>query len=192
MCRLLVVVISGVVCTFVGAAPLSSAPRSAQYQKVQQQLARGWNTWDVNSVITHVLLPDGLAIRISVKHRTTVTSDSYLGDALIERQGDGSEQVFPGPHTWDGSYTELRLAWRGHNFKIQSAHDGADDVLLISPLAPGKEAGTLPPEVVFTVGYLWGVVGNVRKLGRHIEADSNRGKIESISWAGIHGMWIYR
>jgi putative isomerase len=173
-----VMVISGVVCAFAGATSTSAAPRSAQYQEVQQQLARGWNTWDVNSVITHVLLPDGLAIRISVKHRTALASDSYLRDALIERQGNGSEQVFPGPHTWDGSYTELRLAWRGHNFEIQSAHDGADDVFLISPLTPGKDAGTLPPEIVFSVGYLWGSVGNVRKLGEQIEADNSRSKVE--------------
>ena len=106
-------VVSGIVC--VSAGIVCAAPQSAQYQQVQQRLARGWNTWDVNSVITHVLLPEGVAIRIGVKHRTTLGSDAYLSDALIGRQDHGAEQVFPGPHTWDGSYTELRLSWRGHN-----------------------------------------------------------------------------
>ena len=49
--------------------------------------------------------------------------------------------------------------------------------MLISPLTPGKDAGTLPPEMVFSVGYLWGLKGKVRKLGGHIEADNSRGKV---------------
>src|SRR5882757_2589727 len=31
-------------------------PMSMNYRQVQQRLARGWNTWDVNSVATQVLL----------------------------------------------------------------------------------------------------------------------------------------
>ena len=41
---------------------------SQHYRAVQKHLAQGWNTWDVNSVTTHVLLPDGLAIHIGL-HR---------------------------------------------------------------------------------------------------------------------------
>jgi hypothetical protein len=169
---------SWVICAFAGVASSSAAPRSVQYQQVQQQLAHGWNTWDVNSVITHVLLPDGLAIRISLKYRTTDGSDSYLADALIGRQGNGVEQVVPGPHTWNGSYTELRLSWRGQAFEVLSAHDGADEVLLVSPLIPEKNTVTVAPEVVFSVGYLWGRTGNVRKLGDRIHADNGRNKVE--------------
>lgn len=172
------ILISWIVCVCAVTASSSPAPRSAQYQQVQQQLARGWNTWDVNSVITHVLLPDGLAIRISVKHKTTEGSDSYLSGAPIGRHGHGAEQVVPGPHTWNGSYTELRLAWRGHDFEVQSAHDGADEVLLVSPLTPANDTMTVPPEAVFSVGYLWGRKGNVQKLGQHIRADNGQGKVE--------------
>ena len=155
-----------------------AAARSAEYQQVQQRLARGWNTWDVNSVLTHVLLPDGVAIRVSLKHRSTVGSDAYLGHALIGRQGNDAEQVFPGPHTWDGAYTKLRLFWRGHNVEVQSAHDGSDEVLLVTPLPDGQDPGILSPEVVVSVGLLWGREGSVRKRGDHIEVDSSSGKAE--------------
>ncbi len=76
----------------------SPAPASASYQQVQRRLARGWNTWDVNSVTTHVLLPEGLAIHIGLKHNATEGGDTFLSDALIGRQSPGAEQVFPGPH----------------------------------------------------------------------------------------------
>src|ERR1700729_3795410 len=59
------------------------APVSAEYRAVQKRLAQGWNTWDVHSVTTQVLLPEGLAIRVGMQHNTTENSDPYLGDALI-------------------------------------------------------------------------------------------------------------
>lgn len=172
-------VVGGWICLAACAARAEDAatPRSAQYEQVQQRLARGWNTWDTNSVMTHVLLPDGVAVHVSMKQRTTEGSDAYLGEALIGRQGKDVEQVFPGPHTWDGSYTELRVSWRGHNFKVQSAHDGADEVVLVSPLEPGKDAGHLLPEMIFSVGYLWSRAGSVRKQGDRIEAESPTGKV---------------
>src|SRR3954453_21520626 len=52
-------------------------PVSADYLKVQERLAQGWNTWDANSVTTHVLLPYGLAIHIGMKHNTRVSGDAF-------------------------------------------------------------------------------------------------------------------
>ena len=51
-------------------AGASETPRSAEYAQVQSRLARGWNTWDVHSVATQVLLPEGLAIHVGMKHNT--------------------------------------------------------------------------------------------------------------------------
>ncbi len=53
-------------------------PISPQYAQVQRHLARGWNTWDVHSVITHVLLPEGLAIHIGLEHNSTEGGDAFL------------------------------------------------------------------------------------------------------------------
>ncbi len=89
--------------------------RSAQYEEVQQRLARGWNTWDVHSVATQVLLPEGLAIHVGMKHNSTEYGDAFLGDALIGRLDQDAEVVTPGPHAWDGSYTELILSGRDTN-----------------------------------------------------------------------------
>ncbi|MGA2170280.1 MAG: hypothetical protein ABSG62_18935, partial [Terracidiphilus sp.] len=67
-----------------------AAPRSASYRQVQERLARGWNTWDVHSVATHVLLPEGLAIHVGIKHNSTLYGDAFLGDALIGRLDKGA------------------------------------------------------------------------------------------------------
>jgi putative isomerase len=139
--------------------------RSAQYDQVQQRLARGWNTWDVHSVATQVLLPEGLAIHVGLKHNSTLNGDAYLGDTLIGRLDKDAEKVTPGPHSWDGSYTRADFEWKGHKWRVESAHDGDDLVMLVSPM---RSAGgpTLPPTIVFTIDFLWNRVGGaVRRSG---------------------------
>src|SRR5664280_2921826 len=120
------------------ATAAADAPRSLEYDAVQTKLARGWNTWDTHSVAAQVLLPEGFTVRVGFKHNSSLNSDAFLADSLIGRHGlhnENAEQVFPGPHTWNGSYTELRLAWQGHELLLQTAHDGEDLVMLASPLA---------------------------------------------------------
>ena len=135
-------------------APLTdhATPESAEYRQVQTRLARGWNTWDVHSVATQVLLPEGLAIHVGLKHNSTLNGDAFLGDALIGRLEPGAEKVTPGPHAWDGSYTSADYEWKGHRWRVESAHDGEDLVMLVTPLG---NSAVLPPTVVFSVGSEW-------------------------------------
>ncbi|QNI32096.1 hypothetical protein H7849_24380 [Alloacidobacterium dinghuense] len=136
---------------------------------MQNQLARGWNTWDTHSVMTQVLLPEGLAVQIGIKHQSTEGSDGFLASALIGRQGKEDERVIPGPHSYNGSYTDLKLLWRGHQIRMQSAHDGEDLVMLLTPL-PSVGNAHLPPEVTISLGMLWNQPGKVVKEDDHLEA----------------------
>lgn len=151
-------------------------PQSAAYRQVQQRLAQGWNTWDVESVTTQVLLPEGLAIHAGLKHNTTEASDAFLGNALIGRLAPDAEQVTPGPHSWNGSYTDLRISWRGDNWRIQSAHDGNDVVILATTL-PRESKSALPPTIVFTVDFLWNRPGTTARNTDVIEARGPAGTI---------------
>ena len=153
------------------AQPGMAMPRSAEYAKVQEKLASGWNTWDTHSVMSEVLLPEGLAVRIGIKDQGTEGSEDFLPAALIGRQGKNDERVVPGPHAYDGSYSDLKLLWRGREVRIQSAHDGKDMVMLVTPLASGK-GSHLPAEVVFSVGMLWSLRGSVDKREGRIEAEA--------------------
>jgi hypothetical protein len=154
-------------------------PRSAQYEQVQQRLARGWNTWDVHSVATQVLLPDGVAIHAGLKHNSTLNGDAYLGDALIGRLDKDAEKVTPGPHSWDGSYTQADFQWQRHKWRIESAHDGGDLVLLVSPLQSGDKSA-LPPTLVITVDFLWNSPGTTLKHGNSIDVRT-----------GVSGLQVY-
>ena len=155
-------------------APL--APPSAKYQQVQKRLASGWNTWDVHSVTTQVLLPDGLAIHVGLKHNSTLYSDAFLSDALIGRQTPGAEQVFPGPHSWEGKYTDLRLSWKGHDLRLQTAHEGGNLVILATPIS-SPPLSAVPATIVFSVNYLWDRPGNATRQSGHIEAHGPLGTV---------------
>lgn len=154
-----------------------SSPRleSAEYAQVQKRLGRGWNTWDTQSVTTHVLLPQGLAVRIGFLWKSRENQAAFLPTAFIGQLDANAEKVFPGPHAFDGSYTELKLTWKGRSFRIQSGHDGEDLVLLVTPLDAVTDSGPLPMTAVFSVGFLWDRPGTVAKLSGQMEAHADGG-----------------
>lgn len=121
---------------------------------LQVKLATGWNTWDNGSVLTHVLLPEGLAIKLMVKDHE---SGEILKEALIGREDFASrEQVIPGPRTYDGSYTELELRWRKIHIRVQSAAINKDLYLLITPIDNSPD-----DSLIIVPQMLWGRKGEV-------------------------------
>ena len=104
-----------------------------------------------------------------MKHNTSLNGDAWLGDALIGRLDKDAEVVTPGAHAWDGSYTSADFAWKEHKWRVESAHDGDDLVMLVTPLA--NAGGALPPTVVFSVNHLWNLSGTVFREGDRIQAE---------------------
>lgn len=174
---LLAVTASGQMATSSIATRTEPFALSEEYKSVQNRLAHGWNTWDVNSVTSHVLLPEGLAVRVMLRHNTTLNGDDLLADALIGRLDPKAEQVTPGAHSWDGSYTDLRIAWKGHSWRLQSAHAGNDLVLLATPL-PSESKTSLPATLIFSVGFLWNRPGSLSRTPGLIEARASRAVVD--------------
>ena len=65
---------------------------------------------------------------------------------------------------------ELQIEWHGHKFRVESAHDGDDLVLLVRTV--GANPTALPPSVVFSVGPLWNRPGAAIRHRGLIEAGS--------------------
>jgi len=144
---------------------------SVQYRELQRKLARGWNTWDVNSMTTYVLLPEGLGIHVGFLNNANDFGHEFLGTTSV-----GHNTVFPGPHSWDGSYTELKVTWKGHEWRVQTAHADTDLVLLVTPLdPPGKFS--VPATVALQVDFLWDLPGTALKCADSIETHGSSGVI---------------
>ena len=161
-------------------AVAAQAPRSPEYETVQRNLAQGWNTWDVYSVAAQARLPEGFALRVGLKHNSTLYADAFLPNVQIGLRGKDEEDVVPGPHTWDGSYTELRFTWRGHEVLLQTAHDGEDLVMLATPGAPKT---SVLPSLIISAGILWNRPGGAAKSGDHIEFTNGSRRIP-VYWTG--------
>ncbi len=142
------------------------APRSAEYAQLQERLQRGWNTWDTTTIAGEVLLPEGLEVNLSLKNNRTQTGDAYLPNILIGRKGKGDEQVKPGPHSFNGSYSSFDVTWSGVTINIQAAH-AADDLVMLVSAVESTQKDALPMTVLFWVGHLWNKPG-------HVERDESR------------------
>jgi hypothetical protein len=154
---------------------------SEEYAAVQHRLSRGWNTWDTNSMITEVLLPEGLAIHAGMKNNTGEFGDRFLRDAFVGHFDKSSPLVTPGPHSWDGSYTSLDIEWAGHKWKIETAHAGGDEVILATPEKLNPEMTdkepALPADIVFWVDFLWNRRGTTERVADSIQTQGAAGAI---------------
>ena len=115
------------------------APRSPEYAAIQASLQRGWGNWNTSTVTSQVLLPEGLEIRLGIKKVSSENSDAFLDTALIGRRGDHDERVFPGTKSYDGTYSDLRLRWRGIELEVETARLNDDLLMLVRPLARAGE-----------------------------------------------------
>ena len=64
-----------------------------QYEALKKRLARGWNTWNTRSVLSHVLLPSGFALNLGLKEWR---DRRYLKEALIGRRGVAGLALYAG------------------------------------------------------------------------------------------------
>jgi hypothetical protein len=135
--------------TLSAANPESPAKR---YEQIQRKLASGWNTWDTYSVLNHVWLPQGLAVDIQL-----ISADGERRDYFrIGERGEDAPLLHAGAHTYDGAYTDISVAWKGHKLRIRSAAEGMKNVILVTP-QEGNKPGA---QIVVVPKTMWKRAGN--------------------------------
>ncbi len=149
----------------------------SEWEAMRSRLSKGWNTWNARSVLSHVLLPQGFSVNLRLVRDST---GETLDEALMGRSDDGAkERVVPGPHAWDGSYTELVVEWQGIGIGVRSAAVDGQFFLQVTPRRPSPgDALVLDPQM------LWGRPGDIRVQGRMIRADTPSGSTELTIAAG--------
>jgi hypothetical protein len=155
---------------------ISRVLRTPEYRALQQKLCHGWNTWSANSVLSHVYLPDGFALTLGLK--STGMGHAYQNTFFQANEtAHRPEKIRLGPHTDDGSYTELTIEWNtsGPESKnvalVQSASENGEEYILISVQ---KRAPLRPEHLIVETGYYWNRPGTVRRDGSVLRAQSGR------------------
>ncbi|MBE5803172.1 MAG: hypothetical protein E7316_01500 [Clostridiales bacterium] len=134
------------------------------YADMKRSYMQGWHTWNVRSVLSHVYMPDGFALNIAFKE---YREGHYLKETLVGRfvneyGREPAETAFPGPHAFDGSYTEMTVKWCDMEIRVESACEGNDLTLLITPV----KKQIRPAMLVLEGGFLWGRPGWVEQNGQ--------------------------
>jgi putative isomerase len=119
-------------------ATVSSAQQ--EYQRERAIAERGWNTWLSRDMLTHALLPHGIALSMAL----------HVGNATTSNVGAPScdAKEFPvkhGLHDTRGEYTELEEVWVGDiaKYRIESAATMEGSlVIVITSLVDVYEEGT--------------------------------------------------
>lgn len=161
------------------ASPCAAAPPAQikaydrpEYLAIQKRIAQGWGTWNARNVLSETLLPECLSVHVAFKQFNWL-GDDFLGEALIGRKGQNVEEVRPGWHALDGSYSDLELRWKQVRVRVQAASDGNDFVMLITPLPetdPNAGKGNAPEKsknpvsVVLGAGMLWNRPGELARV----------------------------
>ena len=144
------------------AASAPGRPPAPEYLALKRALLKGWNTWDVSDVLTHVLMPEGFAVTLEVEKDGEKAAGVCIGKA-----DKGTLVVAPGLHAYDGSATDLNVAWKGMHIRVRSATSGDDLVLLVTCDRP--QAGTL---LKVLPRMLWGRKVGLGRTGQAVRAET--------------------
>jgi putative isomerase len=131
--------------------------KTVEYKNLQHKLSQGWNTWYNNSVISHVLLPENFAINLCVANKSSpeYIKETFKASDILKRP----EKVDLGLRSDDGSYTSMRLFYKGKEIMIQTANDGNDELILVTPMQES------PDYLVVEAGLLWNSEGFIGMKG---------------------------
>jgi neutral trehalase len=143
---------------------------SKTYQSLKDELLQGWNTWNTYSYLSHVLLPEGLAVNFYLQD---AKSGEWLTKAFVWNRVNDREILRPGPHAIDGSYTELSLWWRGNGIMVRTASAGKDLVAMIICLDTSANQGKLAIQPAM----LWNKPGEIIRNGDLLSASINGNEI---------------
>jgi putative isomerase len=105
---------------------VSLAGAGAHYDSLKTALIKGWNTWDVTSMLKQVLLPQGFAVNCVVAQDTHYCREARMGNS----------NLVPGRHAYNGSYTDIEVEWFGPRLRIQTAWTNDTNlVMLVTPIS---------------------------------------------------------
>ena len=150
---ILFVLMSMAVANMPYAQTVSRNIKTNEYAALQKKMAKGWNTWYNNSVMSHVLLPEGFSINVCVSRSGR---KQYLREITkYSKAMNHPEELNLGLRSDDGTYTSLTMKYLNEEMQVQTATDGLDEYILVTPKQELKN------QLIIEAGILWGRNGFV-------------------------------
>ncbi len=138
-------------------------------RKMHDKFCKGWNTWDVYSVTSHVLLPDKVKLNFSfcIPHMS-----AYLKDVMWE-----NVKRF-GEHSIDGTYSEIEIEYLDGVFQVETSAEGDEFVACITPLKPRRNV-----HVIIELSSIWGskITTGYEEKGLYAIANKRRHTVQCLN-----------
>lgn len=128
-----------------------------RYEELKQAYMNGWQTWNNASVLSHVMMPEGVGLTLGLKDYKR----AKLLDTALIGQTEEEGIVTPYAHAYDNSFTEVKLDWLENSINVKTATKDGDLVMLITPLAQPMKCSSL---IVNGIS-LWNKGGTVERDG---------------------------
>ena len=148
--------------------------KSEKYQELTKELASGWNTWNYYSMMSYVLLPEGLSLNLNLRPAVLGNpyDPNYFYDNIFVTK---SQMVKPKAHSIDGCYTSMTIdGWKGNTLNVQSASVDDQIYLLLNPIKRSATAYFVELES----GILWNNPGSLTLDDDRISASFQSRNIE--------------
>lgn len=131
-----------------------------QLRRMDLVLQSGWHTYNPQTMLGHVWMPWGFSVQLSLKNNK-ISARQLLSDTYPSNRVEQVEIITPGERAWDGSYTQLTIAWEGAELQVETAVEQEEWVMLVTPL--NQRATEIP--LIIQAGMLWNKPGLVVKDG---------------------------
>ncbi|MCS6823962.1 MAG: trehalase family glycosidase [Cytophagaceae bacterium] len=148
----------------------SERPSGEEYKNFKIQEIKGWKLWNHRNLLSHVLMPYGFSVNIGIKE---YTGGWQLKEALVKR-GNKEEIVTPGPISNNHDFSELEVEWFDTKFRVQSATDSNNLVIIVSPIEIKK---IKTPTLIIDCGFLWNFPGYAYLDNDSINAHTSNEKV---------------
>src|SRR6056297_1256371 len=135
-----------------------------KYNQLSESITTGWNTWDNRSILSHVLLPEGLAFQLIIED---TLNNKQLPIAFTGNHVADTEKVRTLAHAPDGAYTDCYLQWQDFGMQVQSVTFGDDELLI--KITPDRDFGN-PGFIQVDGKMLYGGIGEIKESGTSITA----------------------
>lgn len=158
--------------SFVSRLIAQNSSSSGIKEKITKNALKGWNNWENRHVFTWVDMPDGLALKLLFRTRELQKHPYWLTETWVSNKESKTKYVFdnnltPIAKTYDGSYAEYILEWRGMVANIKSASVDGNIYILFTPVSNTDK----PLCTILSAGMMYNKPGKVYNDGNSIKAE---------------------
>ena len=134
------------------------------YQEVKNNILSGWGTFNTQSVLSYVHMPEAFEIDLDFKFQRKAFAGYLSNSHFWEGEEWKDSRIRPLAHDIEGNYTKMAVDWQDVHVIVETAVHNDDFFLWVYPAEEQK----YPTNMVVKSGILWNKAGILKKEENYI------------------------